>query len=363
MEDSDMDSVVERLMMAISSQEKRNIFSVKLIDMKDNCTLACDGIPRLFIHNIAWILSNELKVDGPFRVPPPKALVKPTNVLAANGHFPLYAEEDYSSQCPYLAESLLKNWLQEVPGCVVDFTDDWKVRDVEHCFDQFSRIINDKRKMNESQRKIFALMVQLALCVMKHKDKTLFKTTKEIAPLFSHNIFNFDKLDDLALQSATPDAARTFETILDLTKDPQDFRRMFFTLFPSAPERKIPSPRKIEETEAAAPSADVHEKPAPPPEGQRVTVAVPVRPSGGAVPPLPPPPTGPAVEVRAKPPSASPPPSDLSSSLRRSRRSRKNNPRLDIKDILGSVAVTREGEKPKDDDDDDAFGVVVPPPK
>ena len=355
MEVVDMKSLMERLQMAIKSHAERNVLTHRLVDMENDYNIACDGLPRLFIHAVAWILANDMKVEGPFRQAPRRVVQNEMNVMVSNGYMPLY-----SSHVP---EALIKEWLKMIPGCVIDFSEEWRIKSSANSFYELATKIDTK--MNVSQRKMFAVMVALAHCIVRHHKTTRLETNPAIATVFAQNVFSLEHVLAHDLPRMTTLANITFTEILNQTSTPEQFRRLFFSLFPGTPQPQL----TVVATRPAIPAT----RPAP-------SMA-----AHGAPPSRPPPTTRPPPVSRIVPVTLSPAVGSaggagavLSESLtninraaarRRSRRERSRAPRLDAREILNRPQPQlppRPGQLPlergenDDDDDDDTFEKLIP---
>jgi len=248
MEDADLPTIVERLSLAIETHKSRNILTMTYPVLSSDPTLSCDEVPRQFLHAIAWILANDMKAEGPFRITGSEVEKKAEKVMLANGYFPLYS--------PYLPEFLLKDWLKGIPGAIIDFNSaDWEIKNKNNLRYELSQHLNHLLK--PAQLKLFAIMVATAHCIIRHSDKTRFKKAGEIAPVFAPNLFLCSDSDFCFL--ADP-MINVFTQVLNETNTPEKFREMFFSVFRGATEpadltKPAPSAAEPNVRAGAAPAA------------------------------------------------------------------------------------------------------------
>jgi len=242
MEVVDLRSLMDRLQIAIKSHREHNVLTHRLDDMENDYILACDGLPRLFIHAVAWVLANDMKVEGPFRKSGQVSVAEDTQVLVANGYMPLY-----TSNVP---EAMIKKWLQEIPGCVIDYKEeDWRINSPANSLYELATTIESK--MNVSQRKMLAVMVALAHCIVRHGRHTNFTKNSAIAVVFGQNVFSLRNIPATDLLRVSTSINDIFVEIMNRTSTPEEFRQMFFSLFPgTAPPVPIVVARPVP---AAAP--------------------------------------------------------------------------------------------------------------
>jgi len=336
MEVVDMKSLVERLQMTIKSHRERNVLTHQLTDMENDYNIACDGLPRLFIHAVAWILANDMKVEGPFRQSPKKVTQNELNVMASNGYMPLY-----SSHVP---EALIKEWLKMIPGCVIKFTEDWRYSNAANARYELARNINTK--MNVSQRKVFAVMVALAHCIVRHHQHTLLATNSAISTVFAQNVFSLANVPPTDLPRLTPLTNDIFTEILNQTSTPEKFRQMFFSLFPGTPQ-----------PQATVVARHMHYPTVPVPRISRVVLSPPATTLVDAVGSA-----GAAGTVLANRQAST----NRAAARRRSQRDHALAPRLDAREILNRPepelpsSPSQSQERDEIDDDIDSFTILIP---
>jgi len=227
--DEDMPSLVERIKVAIESHSKRDVFAHDLNELGNDCNICCDGIPRSFIHAIAWILANDMRKESPFSKGESKSLLRPSYALAVNGYMPLFSDDEFILSHSYVPESLFKIWLKDLRGCSVDFTEEWFIKDKTNPKDEIAERINTK--MKRSQLKMLAVIVEVIHCIWRHREKTKFSSIEAISTLFVRIMFNLVGSTKQNLHLFTDQVQLVFSNIVKLTEKPDDFSKMFYTLY------------------------------------------------------------------------------------------------------------------------------------
>jgi len=226
MDVADMPTVVQRLRVAIKSYQKTSIFAKPLLITSTNVTLSCDGVPRVFLHALAWTLANDMDVKMPFRIPSAKEKMEKAMVMIENGFMPLYES--------HVPEALIKEMLHTIPGASLKYVpENWTVENEANVRFELAERIN--RLTSVVQRKLFAIMIAVAHCVIRHGAKTGFPNAESFSPLLGPNLFDYNLTHALQMKSVVP---KLFERILDLTTTPAEFREMFWPLF--YPDAKMP---------------------------------------------------------------------------------------------------------------------------
>jgi len=185
--------------------------------------LSCDEIPRQFVNAIAWILANDMELEGPFRLSASVEEKRRQRVMAENGFMPMY-----SSNVP---EALLKEWLQRMHGAIIVYDNKkWTIRNPKNIRYELAMKLNKEARMTSAQLKVFALMVAVSHCIVRHQAKTKFDSLSTVATVIAQNLFVFDRDSEPEIKVIND----TFTAILEATVKPEQFREMFYSIFPGA---------------------------------------------------------------------------------------------------------------------------------
>jgi len=178
------------------------------------------------MHAIAWILANDLSVEGPFRISPGIKDKEQQKFMLKNGYYPLYTS--------HVPEQLLKEWIRDIPGAPIEFkAADWRFRNKNNI--RFELMNKVEKFLTPAQRKWFALMVAVAHCVMRHTDKTKFADFDAISTVFAPCLFRVSGSggsSDILLGST--ETKNTFTQVLECTSTPQHFHEVFRSLLPKS---------------------------------------------------------------------------------------------------------------------------------
>ena len=215
---SDVASLVARVHTALVTHRQNTVFGKRLSDVTSDANLSSDGVPRFVAHAIAWILANDMQAEGPFRQSARTQNVESELVVIDHNLFPCYAHHE--------PEAVLKRWLCQLPGRLVRFTAEWEAaaasRDAPA---RLAELLN--ARVPPPERRIFALMVALAHCIVRHTATTRLDFTT-VSTVMAQNVFFISERD---VQKYTVCANQVFRSILVHSDTPEKFRAMFASLF------------------------------------------------------------------------------------------------------------------------------------
>ena len=214
----DVVSLVARVHTALATHKQNTVFGKQLSDVAGDANLSSDGVPRFVAHAVAWILANDMQVEGPFRKSASSQNVESDLIVIDHNILPFYSNHE--------PEAVLKRWLGQLPGRLVRFTGEWERAATGPNADvKLAGLLNTR--VAPSERKIFALMVALAHCVVRHTAKTRLDFGS-VSTVMAQNVFVISEED---VQKYTGCANDVFKAILVHSNTPEKFRTMFASLF------------------------------------------------------------------------------------------------------------------------------------
>lgn len=212
-------SVVARLHTALASHQQNTVFGKKLSDLADDPTLSSDGIPRFVAHAVAWILANDMQVEGPFR--------RSANLRSTNSEYVMLEHKLLPTYTHHEPEAMLKRWLCQLPGRLLRYTSEWG--DAAEGPDAAAKLANlINTSVAPAERKLLALLVAVAHCIVRHQATTNLKFDT-ISTVMAQNAFLITGSGDAITE--TTGANKVFSAILTHTDTPEKFRTMFESLF------------------------------------------------------------------------------------------------------------------------------------